>query len=290
MSKDDQKKAQANMAYYFKANGSTNMTKGVRGSLRTEWFTQYMILKAREKNGTLTSKTEKTFATNTTKLTTKAHMCMFQLEKEVGPVKAKKWIASGKMQWRPDQVTGDDDEEMREYEVAFDGEKFSEEETQKMMLQSECDESGSKEKIDNALTTFVSFAHGGSSSGDTCDPPPLADGAVTIKKEPGTLPKPTETLTRIQTQITETKQLKPRAEGLKYAEQLVKDMDKLLLTLQKTAKSVEAIVVTPDRVPDETAMTKLMKAIEANDKSFSEVLNWAGRFGIAVQNKRRKKQ
>ena len=42
-----------------------------------------------------------------------------RLKREVGEVKAQRWIDSGKLRWSPDELTGDDSMEMRVWHVPY---------------------------------------------------------------------------------------------------------------------------------------------------------------------------
>lgn len=279
MSKDEQKKGLANMSYWLKTTGDADKTTGVRGALRQEWFVQFMVMKAREKSAKAETVASRKHTMTSSKHSDTRWMSKFALQKEIGEVKAGAWIASDKLHTRPDPITGADTEWMREYKVAFDGGKVSEENTHQMMLSVAAD--AKPDVIEETSNTMHTL--GAASSGSGGEP------HIHIKQErPDPQPllsNPTQNLQRVQSQIIELKSMRCQAENMKYADNLMKDMDKLIAALKKTVKSLEALAVNPSEKADEKALQKLKDAVDNNDKTYKELLEWGQKFGISVLQK-----
>ena len=290
MDKSEEKRAMSNLAYFLKKNGPQDEAKNVRGDLRRQWLIKYQAMKSREKAASTTS-------TQTRQLSSARHdhedlhwWGKFQLQKEIGERKAMTWVESKKMLERPDQITQQHGEWLTEYKVFFSGGSINENDTMNHEVQTTKEEAD----VDAALSAIEST--GSCMAGS--EPP----AEVVIKQEPNAGPLPSDdalfedkvahdpkgTLRRIQAQLTDTKSLRARTTGVKYSDDLVKDMDKLVPLLRKVEKGVEAIVVNPDKKPIEDAFKKLCKNIQMCDARFNEIVDWACRFGIKTDKKRRR--
>lgn len=285
MNKDDHKKGLANMSYWLKSSGHSGLAKGVRGAMRHEWFMQFMIMKSREKTAQATSVHTVTHTKRSSKDTEVKFMSKFQLEQTIGSVKAGAWIESGKLSHQPDSVTGQDTEWMREYKVIFVGGKISEEATIDLALKIETEVKA--EEVET-MTGMIQ----GLGQEPTMHPEPLANGNVPIKQEPGVnvIVDPAKDLARTQSQLLDVKTMRSKAYGMRYADCLMKDMDSLVVSLNRNQKSLEALIINARSTPDMQAMGRLKVAVTKSDSSYADIMNWAQRFGIESTKKPKKQK
>ena len=124
IAKLDQKGKRARMGsmkYWLDINKAGNEeVSESRGDKRKEFLELYQVHMMRQKSGKTELHSSSTVASSSSGQTDVLWWSVFQMDKEMGEVKAKAWRDSGKLIVRADPLTGSMDEALKEYGVSRD--------------------------------------------------------------------------------------------------------------------------------------------------------------------------
>ena len=274
------------LSSWLKSNddkGNHNKALGSRGEEREAYLAAYMTHMSRLSQAKVTTMRESTQekAQNEDTL----YWSKFEMDKEIGGVKGAAWRKV--LKWRPDPVTGEDGEEMREYVVPRDWQRNSGVDRSSFAVEAKgdateadlanLDDLCAKSSIAGPSTggaaevkTEALAGGGGNGGGDDKSDANAVDTFITSLAT---------TMKRMIDMQCDLEAIQVRAGKGKYSAELASDVQKSLGRFAKMIKIMKRMLadtsnVSKDEVP------KFMKLVEAEHTTFDMLREWAVKFGF----------
>ena len=288
LTKEEKKTAQANMAYWMRANNITE-SKGVRGPQRDMWLAQYMAFMQSKKNAKTSTATSNSYVHEKQKERGFSWWCKATMIKELGETKALAYIASKTLISRPCAVTGQDTEELREYKVFQDGGSEIDKERSEIGLTS-TEADLDQRSIQEARATMESVVATtmGEDASFSSDLPVVKiepkDEEIVNQEALLNIP-PAQTLAKYQQIMTEAETFADQAKTNKYAGAVRDDLVALLPVLKKVIKAFQSLCINSDKIPKGAALKMLLKDKSYIDQQWSEARTWALKLGLPCLKK-----
>ena len=196
------------------------------------------------------------------------------MDREYGALKAEAWRISGKLNSRPDTVTGSSEPHMIEFACPEDIDSSLHGDTVSYAVKATRD--ADETDLDKLGGTTPATAD---VKKEAADPKAiLAQRVEELKVDP----KPT--LRRFQDYELEAKLLQERATGQKYTEGMLADNTKFLVKLTKTIKILNLLATKGANNTDE--LQKLITTIDNLDVEYKDIIEWGSRFGFCSDPKK----
>ena len=259
-----------------------------RGEARQTYMLKYMANQSRKK-GAVTDISSRYVHTEGTKHeSVQKWLCKSQLENTFGAVKATKYIEIltelGKH--RPDPLTGDDSDEMREYDTTQVSSTTITDDTQQ--IEGTATSSGATQAEIDALHDLSANDVGNCRA--SLPPPikdePLSEADKLEKRFTDFVKDPDSTMRFVTTTLGDLEVNIAKASVTQYCEELANDMRKFKTKVGRAKHMIMKAIDDPSKVKDKKSMFLVLDSLDPERKRLHAA---AIRFGV-IDNKRRRKE
>jgi hypothetical protein len=278
---DDKEKRSkmAAMAQWLKANEPNGAGINSRGDDRKKYLEAYLVFQLRQKKA---KKTTTVTGSNSHQEKEMSAWYMWGKEKmhlELGQKKADSWIASGKLKHFPDMVTKLDGEWDREYRCPQSWQQVVDEESTTRDIAATLD--GHEDEVGLMGGTTITGVV-------KVEPTKKSAAEILEEKKSELRANPTAHVRKFQDYLMEAKVLATKIEGKRYIGELEADNNKHVKKIAVVIKILESLCVSKKETQAE-ALSKLIESMVALEVEHKEIDEWAVRFGVIQENKKRKK-
>eukprot|EP00959_Pyramimonas_sp_CCMP1952_P302606 6331568-Pyramimonas_sp.AAC.1 len=217
-----------------------------------------------------------------------------QMEIVYGKKRVRVWLDSGKLDSRPDPVTGSTDEDMQDYKIREDAELEINSEDVKLGIQNKGDELSG----DGVAELQQQFDDMTSSMLPQLGVPPQRMQEVKAEEpDDGSDPfekleimkNTKESLRKLRDTELDAKLMKESSNGESYAAALSSDIANFLPKLSACIKAVEKLALTPKKeVLNFDDIQKLDSKVTSLMEKFSSMRGWAVKFGFIPASKKKR--
>ena len=301
---------QNSMAAFLKSNiavDGNQVALDSRGDVRCEYIEKYLVYQHRKKASVAKTTSESSNVRQTH--SDYVHWSFEQMEKEIGAKKAKHWVESNLLKWRPDRVTGNTEIEFREYMIPIDWTRNTDEDAEKLSIQGEAQASDAD--FEN-LKSMRAAASAGTPAAAVAGAPATsvagapAAASVVVKQEPldamtlkqqkekesadkvqAFLRNPDVICRNLQDMTLEAQKLYARANKAEFGQDFAAKLLKHQTKLKAVVGAVEKVVL--GYAPALAEVPKLLKTVDVLTELHEKVQEYAIKNEISIQPEKRRK-
>ena len=277
------------LAYYLKTSGDT-AGQELRGQARSEALEQFLVLQMRNKQAKREITSERKVSSSTAKHNEVHDWSTERLKREVGEVKAQKWMNSGKLSWSADEITGEDSVDMRTWHIpvrwttSINGQSSS-------ATMAAAEEAGAEDVKDFAAAFDIDDDKGSVDPAIKTEKVPESPADALAAEVANFKKSIMVTLRTWQDKETKIKTMVAVAEAQKYIpDAFVSDSKKLVSKITRVVKIISKWATEGTFIDSE--LPPLMKCLKCLESDAGDLVSYGERLNLveAKRAKRRRKQ